>query len=84
MGLQKAPSGAADLVKLVHVIGQEIHDLAGGRLPHGPVTKAKPLKQKRGVEDYIPTVTSSHTWKSSKVECVLTGSCVLSGEQGDP
>lgn len=49
--------GAAHLVKLVHVVGQQVDDLAGGGLPHGRVAEAKRLAQKRGRENYTPTVT---------------------------
>lgn len=82
--MQKASWGAADLVELVHIVGQQIDDLAGGRLPHGHVTEAKRLKQKRGTETYVAAGTSSHTWEKSEVECVLTGPCVMSGERGVP
>lgn len=45
--MEEDPSGAAYLIKLVHVVGQQIDDLASRGLPHGRVTKAKGLTQKR-------------------------------------
>lgn len=82
MGRKEAPSGAAYLVKLVHVIGQQIDDLAGSSLSHGLVTKAKCLAE-TGMENYTPTVILSHTQRTRNMECIFMGSCVTSGEQDD-
>lgn len=46
--MKKDGSGAAYLIKLVHIIGQQIDDLACGGLAHGHVTKAKCLKIREG------------------------------------
>lgn len=42
--MKKDCSGIAYLIKLVHIIGQQIDDLACSGLAHGRVTKAKCLK----------------------------------------
>lgn len=46
--MKKDCSGAAYLIKLVHVIGQQVDDLARGSLAHGHVTKAECLKVREG------------------------------------
>ena len=38
------PSGSAQLIKPVHIVGQQVDYLACGGLPHGQATQAKGLK----------------------------------------
>ena len=42
--MEEDPSGAAYLVKLIHIVGQQVDYLACGGLPHGWATQAKGLK----------------------------------------
>ena len=42
--MEEDPSGAAHLVKPVHIVGQQVDYLACGGLPHGRATQAKCLK----------------------------------------
>lgn len=58
--MKKDGSGAAYLIKFVHVIGQQIDNLACSGLTQGHVTEAKRLEY-RERENYILTLISSHT-----------------------
>ena len=42
--MEEDPSGPAYLVKPVHIVGQQVDNLACGGLPHGRATQAKCLK----------------------------------------
>lgn len=59
--MKKDCSSIAYLIKLVHIIGQQIDDLACGGLAHGHVTKAKCLKKGRERENHIPSLIPSLT-----------------------
>lgn len=58
--MKKGDSGAAHLIKLVHIIGQQIDDLACGGLAQGHITKAECLEE-RERQNYILALISSHT-----------------------
>ena len=58
--MEEDPSGAAYLVKSVHIVGQQIDYLACGGLHHGWATQAKGLKWERETEIQIPKVIPSH------------------------
>ena len=42
--MEENPSGAAYLIKPVHIVGQQVDYLACGGLPHGRAIQAKCLK----------------------------------------
>ena len=42
--MEEDPSGAAHLIKPVHIVGQQVDYLTCGGLPHGRATKAECLK----------------------------------------
>ena len=45
--MEEDPSGAAHLVKPVHIVGQQVDYLACGGLPHGRATQTKYLVRER-------------------------------------
>ena len=42
--MEEDSSGAAHLIKPVHIVGQQVDYLSCGGLPHGRATQAKGLK----------------------------------------
>ena len=45
--MEENPSGAAYLIKPVHIVGQQVDYLACGGLPHGRATQMKYLVRER-------------------------------------
>ena len=65
--MEEDPSGAAHLVKPVHIVGQQVDYLACGGLPHGWATQAKGLKWERD----LPTFTSIDFFKQQAASQTL-------------
>ena len=52
-------SGAAYLIKPVHIVGQQADYLTCGSLPHGWATKVKCLKWEKDKQNWNPIVIPS-------------------------
>lgn len=52
--MEEDPSGAAYLVKPVHIVGQQVDNLACGGLPHGGATQAEVTEIRRETENRMP------------------------------
>lgn len=51
--MHRKRSPSSYLIKLVHIVGQQVDDLARGCLPHGHVTKTECLEEKKKGENRI-------------------------------
>ena len=71
--MEENPSGAANLIKPVHIVGQQVDYLACGGLPHGRATQTKYLVRERYRELDCQGDTKS-ILQHSKMECVFVGS----------
>ena len=63
--MEEYPSGAAHLVKPVHVVGQQVDYLACGGLSHGQATQTKYLVRE-DTENWIAKVIPSQSYNIAK------------------
>ena len=81
--MEDDPSGAAYLIKPVHIIGQQVDYLACGGLPHGWATQAKWLKWEKDTENRIPTMIPSQSENIAKWTVVSWDLVWFQDEQDD-
>ena len=81
--MEEDPSGAAHLIKPLHIVGQQVDYLACGGLPHGWATQTKWLKWEKDIENRISAVIPCQSENIAKWSAFSWGLVWCQGEQDD-